>query len=58
MLQTRSRDGGRSELIRMMIGKSIVESYIPKEAEEEDILLEVRNLSNEKLKNIAFNIKG
>ncbi|HHU48496.1 MAG TPA: sugar ABC transporter ATP-binding protein [Clostridiales bacterium] len=47
----------RSELIRMMIGKSIVESYIPKEAEEEDILLEVRNLSNEKLKNIAFNIK-
>ena len=47
----------RSELIRMMIGKSIVESYIPRKIQEEDILLQVRNLSNEKLKNIEFDIK-
>jgi ribose transport system ATP-binding protein len=47
----------RSELIKMMIGKSIVESYIPKESQQEDVLLEIKNLSNEKLKDISFNVK-
>lgn len=47
----------RSELIRMMIGKTIVESYIPKETQDQEVLLEVKNLSTEKLKNISFNIR-
>jgi ribose transport system ATP-binding protein len=47
----------RSELIRMMIGKTIVESYVPRETEAAETLLEVRNLSNEKLKDVSFDIK-
>lgn len=47
----------RSELIRLMIGKTVIESYIPKETKSEEILLEVKNLSNEKLRNISFHVK-
>ncbi len=47
----------RCELIKMMIGKTVIESYIPKETKPEDILLEVKSLSNEKLRNISFNVK-
>ena len=39
----------RSELIRMMIGKTVFEQYTPKEGECRDAILQVRNLSNHKL---------
>lgn len=47
----------RSELIKMMIGKTVIESYIPKEKVSEEILFEVKSLSNSKLHDISFNVK-
>jgi ribose transport system ATP-binding protein len=46
----------RSELIRMMIGKTVFEEYTPKEGECKDVILQVRNLSNHKLKDISFDV--
>jgi ribose transport system ATP-binding protein len=46
----------RSELIRMMIGKTVFEEYTPKEGECRDAILQVRNLSNHKLKNVSFDV--
>jgi ribose transport system ATP-binding protein len=40
-----------------MIGKTVFESYIPKQSQDEQILLDVKNLNNEKLKNISFEVK-
>lgn len=47
----------RSELIKLMIGKTIIESYIPKETQSQEKLLEVKNLSTDKLRNISFEVK-
>ncbi|HYH04641.1 MAG TPA: sugar ABC transporter ATP-binding protein [Bacillota bacterium] len=47
----------RSELVKMMIGKTVIESYVPKEEQSEEKLLEVKNLSNAKLRNISFDVK-
>ncbi|MDF2520451.1 MAG: tylosin resistance ATP-binding protein TlrC [Clostridia bacterium] len=47
----------RVELIRMMIGKTIYEAYIPPEVKPEENILQVENVSNKKLKNISFNVK-
>lgn len=47
----------RSELIKMMIGKTIYEAYIPPEVKPEGTILKVENLSNKKLKNISFNLQ-
>ncbi|MEX1308516.1 MAG: sugar ABC transporter ATP-binding protein, partial [Eubacteriales bacterium] len=47
----------RKELIKMMIGKSIVESYVPKEIQSDEVLLEAKNVSNHKLKDISFSAK-
>lgn len=47
----------RMELIRMMIGKTVMESYVPKEEQSDEVLLEVRNLKNHKLKDISFKVK-
>lgn len=46
----------RSELIKMMIGKTVIESYIPKDEKAEEVLLEVKGLSNSKLHDISFNV--
>jgi ribose transport system ATP-binding protein len=46
----------RSELIRMMIGKTVFEQYVPKEKECKDCILEVKHLSNHKLNDISFNV--
>lgn len=46
----------RSELIKLMIGKTVIESYIPKETKASEKLLEVRNVSNSKLNNISFDV--
>jgi len=44
----------RTELIRMMIGKTVFEIYQPKEKRSEEKILEVRHLTNHKLKDISF----
>jgi len=47
----------RSELIKMMIGKTIFESYVPREMQDEQVLLEVKNVTTDKLNNISFFVK-
>ncbi len=47
---------GRSELIKMMIGKTVFEQYTPKEDADRDVVLQVRNLSNYKLQDISFDV--
>jgi len=47
----------RSELIKMMIGKTVFEIYQPKEKPSEETILEVSHLSNHKLNDISFNVK-
>ena len=47
----------RSELIKMMIGKTVFESYIPRQLDKEEILLEVKNITTDKLNDISFKVK-
>ncbi len=44
----------RSELIQMMIGKTVFEQYAPKEHECDEVLLQVQNLFTHKLRDITF----
>jgi ribose transport system ATP-binding protein len=46
----------RSELIRMMIGKTVFETYTPREGACTEPVLQVRNLTNAKLSNISFDV--
>ncbi len=46
----------RSELIKMMIGKTVFEQYTPREEDCPDTILEVRHLSNHRLNDISFDI--
>jgi ribose transport system ATP-binding protein len=46
----------RSELVKMMIGKTVFEQYSAKEVACEDVVLQVRKLSNQKLNDISFNV--
>ena len=46
----------RSELIKMMIGKTVFEQYTPRERDCDDVILQVRNLSNHKLQDISFSV--
>lgn len=47
----------RAELIRMMIGKAVFEVYTPRERKSREVILEVKNLSNYKLKKVSFTVK-
>lgn len=47
----------RSELIKMMIGKTVFEQYIPSQSVSEEKILEVKNATNHKLKDISFSAK-
>jgi ribose transport system ATP-binding protein len=47
---------GRSELIKMMIGKTVFEEYTPKEDAGRNVVLQVRNLSNYKLQDVSFDV--
>src|SRR5512140_3180689 len=44
----------RSELIKMMIGKTVFEQYTPRDGECTDSILEVRHLSNHRLSDVSF----
>jgi ribose transport system ATP-binding protein len=46
----------RSELIKMMIGKTVFEQYTPRDVDCRDTILEVKNLSNHRLNDISFDI--
>ena len=46
----------RSELIKMMIGKTVFEEYTPPEEECTDIILQAKNVTNHRLKDISFNV--
>jgi ribose transport system ATP-binding protein len=46
----------RAELIKMMIGKTVFEQYTPKEGARQEVILQVKNLSNHKLRNISFDV--
>jgi ribose transport system ATP-binding protein len=47
----------RADLIRMMIGKTVFESYTPREVACREPVLEVRGLANAKLKDISFEVR-
>jgi len=44
------------ELVRMMLGKVVVESYLPSRADTSTKLLEVSGLTNKKLKGVSFEL--
>ncbi len=48
---------GRSELIKMMIGKTVFEEYVPRDVKSTEVVLQVNNLSNHKLHDISFDLK-
>ncbi len=47
----------RSELIRMMIGKTVFEKYEPKENPSTETILKVEDVSNDKLCNVSFELR-
>ena len=46
----------RSELVQMMIGKTVIESYQPKEEQPDEKLLELKAVSNHKLNDISLTV--
>ncbi|HVN53312.1 MAG TPA: sugar ABC transporter ATP-binding protein [Anaerolineaceae bacterium] len=48
----------RSELIKMMIGKTVFEQYTPRDGECPDTILQVKHLSNHKLNDVSFDIRA
>ena len=48
----------RSELIKMMIGKTVFEQYTPRDVDCKDTILEVKNLSNHRLNDVSFEIRA
>jgi ribose transport system ATP-binding protein len=51
-----SQISDRSELIKMMIGKTVFEQYTPRTDESQEPTLEVRHLSNHKLNDLSFDV--
>jgi len=47
----------RAELIKLMIGKTVYEQFVERDLTDAANLLEVKNLSNKKLKDISFEVK-
>ncbi|HEX9116111.1 MAG TPA: sugar ABC transporter ATP-binding protein, partial [Anaerolineae bacterium] len=47
----------RGELIKLMIGKTVFEQYTPRDGECEDVLLQVRHVSNHRLREISFDVR-
>lgn len=46
----------RSELIKMMIGKTVFEEYVPREINCEKVILDVQHVTNHKLNDISFQV--
>ncbi len=52
----RSEVNSRQELIQMMIGKLILEDYVPNEVDSGTKMIEVHHLCNRKLKDVSFDL--
>ena len=52
----RSQVSDRGELIKMMIGKVIVEDYVPNNVDKTNKVVEVKNLTTDKLKDVSFDL--
>ncbi len=52
----RSEVKNRQELIKMMIGRSILEDYLPNAVDKSCKLIEAKGISNNKLKDITFDL--
>ena len=52
----RSEVTARRELIKMMIGKTLLEEYVPGKVDRSTLAIEVQGLRNPKLKNVCFNL--
>jgi ribose transport system ATP-binding protein len=52
----RSEISSRQELIKMMIGKFIMEEYVPGNIDRSTIVIEANCLNNHKLRDISFNL--
>ena len=52
----RAQVASRQELIRMMIGKVIAEDYVPNAVDEGVKLVEMKNVSNRRLKSMSFDL--
>jgi ribose transport system ATP-binding protein len=48
----------RSELIKMMIGKTVFEAYAPKAGLSREVVLQVRDLTNRKLGGLSFDVRA
>jgi ribose transport system ATP-binding protein len=46
----------RSELIKLMIGKTVFEQYTPREREGTNAILQARHLTNHKLNDVSFDV--
>ena len=46
----------RSELVQLMIGKTVIESYTPKDKPADELLLELKDVCNHKLRNVSLNV--
>jgi len=46
----------RSELVQLMIGKTVIEAYTPKEKPAEELLLELKDVCNHKLRNVSLRV--
>jgi ABC-type sugar transport system, ATPase component len=44
------------ELVKMMLGKVVVETYIPSKTDFTEKILEVKNIKNNKLKDVSFDL--
>ncbi len=51
-----SEVAGRAELIQMMIGRTVFQSYTPRDTVTDDTVLVARNLSNHLLQDVSFHI--
>ena len=47
----------RMDLIQMMIGKTVIECYEPRDVMSDEVILEAKNICNHKLKDISFDVK-
>ncbi|MBT3320310.1 MAG: sugar ABC transporter ATP-binding protein [Clostridia bacterium] len=47
----------RMDLIKMMIGKTVIECYEPRDDMSGEVVLKAKNITNHKLKDISFDVK-
>jgi len=47
----------RMDLIKMMIGKTVMEHYEPRDEMSDEVLLKAEHITNHKLKDISFDVK-